>query len=87
MFWGCVNGDVQGPGIFWEKNWGTINSESYCVNKVPIIHGWIELCHRNGVSLKLIQNGAPGHAAGDTRAELSVTNLTKQGRFYMTNSY
>ena len=70
LFWGCFNEDVQGPGIFWEKDWGTINSESYCAHTVPIIHGWIELCHRNGVSLKLMQDGAPGHAAGDTRTEL-----------------
>jgi len=70
MFWGCFNVDVQGPGIFSEKDWSSINSESYCAHTVPSIHRYLELCHRNGVSLKLMQDGAPGHAAGDTRTEL-----------------
>lgn len=70
MFWGCFHGDIQGPGIFWEKDWGSINSESYCAHTVPIIHGYMELCRRNGVNLILMQDGAPGHAAGDTTIEL-----------------
>ena len=70
MFWGCFHGDIQGPGIFWEKDWGSINSESYCAHTVPIIHGYMELCRRNGINLILMQDGAPGHAAGDTTIEL-----------------
>ena len=70
MFWGCFHGDIQGPGIFWEKNWGSINSESYCAHTVPIIHGYIEQCRHNGINLILMQDGAPGHAAGDTTMEL-----------------
>jgi len=49
MFWGCFHGETQGPGIFWEKDWGSINSESYCAHTVPIIHEYIELCHREGI--------------------------------------
>jgi len=75
MFWGCFHGDIQGPGIFWEKDWGSINSESYCAHTVPIIHGYIELCYQNGINLKLMQDGAPGHAAGDTRTELQERGI------------
>lgn len=25
MFWACFNGEVPGPHLFWEKDWGTIN--------------------------------------------------------------
>ena len=29
MFWGCFHADMQGPSLFWEKNWGSINQTSY----------------------------------------------------------
>jgi len=66
---------MQGPGIFWEKDWGSINAESYCAHTVPIIHGYIELCRRDGIFLKLMQDGATGHAAGDTRADLQERGI------------
>jgi len=25
MFWGCFYGHIKGLGIFWEKDWGSIN--------------------------------------------------------------
>ena len=25
MFWGCFHRHTQGPGTFWEKDWGTID--------------------------------------------------------------
>jgi len=37
---------------------------------VPVIHGYIELMRRQGVHLKLMQDGAPGHAAGETKEDL-----------------
>lgn len=27
----------EGPGLFWEKSWGSINSESYCENILPLM--------------------------------------------------
>jgi len=42
MFWGSFSGALgKGPAIFWEKEWGSINKESYCEHIVPLIHGWI----------------------------------------------
>lgn len=29
MFWGCFNSFEKGPCLFWEKEWGTINQETY----------------------------------------------------------
>ena len=75
MFWDCFHGDTRGPGIFWEKDWGSINSESYCAHTVPIIHGYLELCRRDGIYLQLMQDGAPGHAAGDTARELQERGI------------
>ena len=54
-----------------EEGLGLINSESYCAHTVlvPIIHRYLELCHQDGVYLKLMQDGASRHAAGDTASE------------------
>jgi transposase len=70
MFWGCFHGYTKGPGIFWGKDWGFIGEESYRAHTVPIIHGYIELCRRQGIHLVLMQDGAPGHAAADTKEDL-----------------
>ena len=32
MFWGCFAGITKGPGVFWEKDWGTINGVSTLYN-------------------------------------------------------
>lgn len=71
MFWGCFHGNTKGPGIFWEKDWGTIGQATYCERTVPIIHGWL----RMNPGIQLMQDGAPGHAAGDTRMELNERGI------------
>jgi len=75
MFWGCFYGHTKGPGIFWEKDWGSICAETYCQHTVPIIHGYIELMRREGVELVLMQDRAPGHAAADTKKELEERGI------------
>jgi hypothetical protein len=76
MFWGCFHGHTLGPGIFWEKDWGQISQESYCAHTVPVIHGYIELMKREGIELKLMQDGAPGHVAGETKVDLQERGIT-----------
>ena len=75
MFWGCFHGHTKGLGIFWEKDWGTIDQESYCAHTVPVIHGYIELMRREGVYLKLMQDSAPGHCGGETKKELEECGI------------
>ena len=71
MFWGCFSGLGKGPGIFWEKDWGKINADSYRAHTVPVIHGWVQLCKVElGEDLILMQDGAPGHAATETKEDL-----------------
>ncbi|KAF1937113.1 hypothetical protein EJ02DRAFT_477740 [Clathrospora elynae] len=72
MFWGCFSGDQKGPCIFWEKEWGTINKESYCERIVPLVDGWM---HMNP-HLSFMQDGAPGHAAATTLADLYERGVT-----------
>jgi hypothetical protein len=37
MFWGCFHGFEKGPGLFWEKKWGSINRLTYCEHIVSSI--------------------------------------------------
>ena len=71
MFWGCFSGSKKGPCLFWEKDWGTINKESYCERVVPIVHGWIRL----NPGLRFMQDNAPGHAARITQEELQERGI------------
>lgn len=75
MFWGSFHGDSKGPCLFWEKDWGFINSESYCERIVPIIDGYMRLMRNNSFYLQLMQDGAPGHASTETSLELRSRNI------------
>ncbi len=75
MFWGCFSGYGKGPGIFWEKDWGKINADTYQQHTVPIIHGWIQLQQQQGHDLILMQDSAPGHAAVATITELVARGI------------
>jgi len=66
MFWGYSAGSTKGPYLFWEKDWGLINTASYQQHTVPIIGGWITM----NPDLSLLQDNAPGHAAAETRQDL-----------------
>ena len=70
MFWGCFHGAIKGPGIFWEKDQGSILVETYQSYIVPIIYSYIKLQRRAGIKLVLMRDGVPGHAAADTRKDL-----------------
>lgn len=40
MFWGCFSGGLgKGPHLFWEKDWGKINAETYSQKILPLIDG------------------------------------------------
>lgn len=80
MFWGSFSGRGKGPSISWEKEWGTITTETFCERIVPLIDGWVQLCasphiianHESLIAenLMLMQDNAPLHASCDTRQEL-----------------
>lgn len=63
MFWGCISGRYgRGFGIFWEKEWKTINKESYSQRVVPPI---VDYLHTHP-GLQFQQDGGPGHTAAFT---------------------
>jgi hypothetical protein len=62
MFWGGISGLYgKGPGLFWEKKWGTIKSQSYCEHIVPLIERYTL-----PRGLILMQDNARGHSAQNT---------------------
>jgi len=72
MFWGCFHSNIKGPYVFWEKEWGTINKETYMERIMPIVDGWNRI-HSDPFSepeLIFMQDNAPGHAARETIQDL-----------------
>jgi hypothetical protein len=61
---------MKGPGLFWEKDWGTIKEKSYRAKIIPVIEGWIRLNADRGEQLVFIQDSAPAHAAKGTIEDL-----------------
>ena len=71
MFWGCISGLYgKGPGIFWEKDWGSITSASYLEHIVPTLE--VYMLPRG---LIFIQDNASSHSANATIAELQRRGL------------
>jgi transposase len=71
MFWACFAGDIKGPSLFWEKEWGSINTASYIEHIVPLVDGWIHL----NSHLRFMQDNAPAHASRETKAELAARGI------------
>jgi transposase len=71
MFWACFSGTTKGPCLFWEKEWGTINTQSYIDRILPLIDGWLRL--QSG--LVFMQDNAPAHASKETRAEFEQRGI------------
>jgi hypothetical protein len=43
MLWGCISGRYgKGIHLFWEKNWGNINSQSYCECVLPLLKEYMQ---------------------------------------------
>ena len=72
MFWGCFSANKKGPCLFWEKDWGSINQQSYCEHIVPIVEGWMKL----NPGLHFMQDNAAGHAARLNREEFEYRRIS-----------
>ncbi|KAI0993467.1 hypothetical protein K3495_g14717, partial [Podosphaera aphanis] len=59
MIWGCIAGTEQGASLFWEREWGTITSDTYSQRIVPLIHGMVSMKPQ----LSVMQDNAPAHAS------------------------
>ncbi|KAI0997625.1 hypothetical protein K3495_g10559 [Podosphaera aphanis] len=72
MFWGSFAGIEEGPCLFWEKEWGSITSETYPPRIVPLIDGMVTM--RQWVSV--MQDNPPSHSAAGTIEEFRERFIT-----------
>jgi hypothetical protein len=71
MFWGSISGLYgKGPGIFWEKDWGSISSASYCQHIVPTVCRYCDQWR-----LTFMQDNASSHSSKESIAELRLRGL------------
>jgi DDE superfamily endonuclease len=76
MFWGCFSGSIKGPGLFWEKDWGTINGARYRERILPLAYQFYqESLKREGFECLFMQDNAPAHRARETTLWLEQRSI------------
>jgi hypothetical protein len=72
MVWGCFSGMAGlGPLIFWEKDWETVTSTTYCERTISIIDGWLRM-HPGHL---FMHDNAPPHSSRATQEELEARGI------------
>ena len=66
MFWDCFNGTIKKPCVFWEKNWGHIDQDSYIEHIVSVLDNWLQ----QHLELSFIQDNASDHKKRKTQTEI-----------------
>jgi len=66
MFWGTIVQGTKGPFIFFEKEWGNVNSEVYNTHVLSLVE---EYCTQSPGSI-FMQDNAPAHRSIETRMNL-----------------
>jgi transposase len=60
----------KGPGLFWEKAWKTINTQTYCEHIFPVVWNYLYGSPYR-MELKFQQDGGAGHNAKATLAYMA----------------
>ena len=71
MFHGSIAEGKKGPGIFWEKEWGNINSASYNIHILSKIQAYVKA----NLGLIFMQNNAPAHRSKLTQRNLQIRQI------------
>jgi hypothetical protein len=75
MFHGSICGGRKGPGTFWEKEWGTMNSAKYNEIILSQVQPWFESARAQGVRLVWQHDGASCHTSFETEDNLYRRNI------------
>jgi hypothetical protein len=75
MFHGTICGGKKGPGTFWEKEWGSMDSKKYNEFILSQIQAWFEAERAHGVQLVWQQDEAFCHRFLETQDNLYRRNL------------
>jgi DDE superfamily endonuclease len=65
MFWGIIIDGKKGPSCFWEKGWGTENSERYDRHILSIVQQFFQ--DHPLSRYRFWQDGAPSHRSYETK--------------------
>ena len=68
MFHGCIVNGTKGPALFWEKEWGSINSVKYNEHVLSRVADFIAE-HANAGYI-FMQDDAPSHRSYETKINL-----------------
>jgi transposase len=72
MFWGSISGKYgKHKGLFWEKDWETINEGSYCGIIIPMVDEILQ----QYPELQFQQDNAKGHASAFTKSVLKAAEI------------
>ena len=73
MFWDSISGKYgRYRGLFWEKDWETINASSYSAIIIPIVEDTL----REYPELQFQQDNVKGHAATFTQEVFQTIGIT-----------
>jgi transposase/predicted SAM-dependent methyltransferase len=71
MVWSCFCGDIKGPIVIWDPNWGSIGSATYVEHILPVIDAFnVKLWEDYSIDAIYMQDGASAHTAYHTTQEL-----------------
>jgi hypothetical protein len=71
MFHSSIVEGKKGPGIFWEKEWGNINSTSYNIHILSKIQTYME-AHPGFI---FMQDNAPAHRSKFIQRNLQIRQI------------
>lgn len=72
MFWGSISGKYgRHRGLFWEKDWETINEGSYCGIVIPVVDEILT----QYPELQFQQDNAKGHASAFTKSVIQAAGM------------
>jgi hypothetical protein len=71
MFHGTIIGGRKGPGIFWEKEWGSIDAEKYDEHVLALVEQFSREQEERGRQPIFMQDNAPAHRAKITKVNLA----------------
>ncbi|KAI0999479.1 hypothetical protein K3495_g8717 [Podosphaera aphanis] len=66
IFWGSFVGSEKGPCLYWEKEWGSINSEKYCEKIIPLLDEMVA----TNPWLSVVQDNITSNSITDTNDDL-----------------
>jgi transposase len=74
MFWGSIVDGRKGPAVFWEKEWGTVNSFTYDLHILREVQLFMQTEGR-GRGYIYMQDNAPAHRSYETQRNLLIRRI------------